>query len=287
MSLPIKNSQLNLKNCFKDFAVYGMRTGFNVRPNVPKSCPFCKSALLSSTLKRSNFAEEYLSDHALIPLYFGTYSYTCPACDWWCVREMFTLCELQNADIDYLITGVHQRWDVSDWLELLSLASQDQENNGWLFDNVLKQEQSIMDLMNQNGLPIQAHYLGNGHDEKGQFNLFVIQKNQEVFLIILNQALSGWIDFEIVEIVIGILPSTDGSTQEVLITSSRQIQHPGKKIRLKSRTRKVKIFNETQAQLIFHKVPCQNKWTWNKLSQIESIYSEILQIPDIIKASFL
>jgi hypothetical protein len=274
MSLPIKNTQLKLKSSYKDFVVYNMRTGFNVEPKEPKSCPFCKSALISSTVKRSSFAEEYLSDHRLIPIYYGTYSYACPACEWWCVREKFALCELENATSDFLITGVQQRWDVSDWLELAGAATeftrQDKENNKWLFENVLKQEQSLIDFMNQNGLPIQTHYLGSGQDEKGQFNLFVIQKNHEVFLIILNQALSGWIDFEMVEIVIGVIPSVDGSTQEVLITSSRQIQNPGKKTRIKSRTRKLKIVNKVQAQLIFPNDPDQNKWTWDRLSEVES-----------------
>ncbi len=93
---------------FIKFAVYDLRTYFSKQPGDIRCCPVCGSSLSRSNIDPSECVSNDLSDMRLIPMHDFSHLYECRACQWWAVRESWSLCELYK-DFDFLIVGEAER----------------------------------------------------------------------------------------------------------------------------------------------------------------------------------
>jgi hypothetical protein len=282
----------NLTSYYNDFVVYDMRSAFSKEPSDIQSCPFCKTLLIRTKLKASSLATEDSHCDSLLPVYESTHSFKCPCCHWWCVREKWTLYELTFGSYDYLITGLHQRYKVFNLFEPLMLATeilmQDPQQKFLLSKEIKEQELVIANAMKPFFQPIKVEYIGSGLDENGagMVGLYYVTNNETSFLLIIRQSLTGWINFEAVEIINGLYPVNNG-TQDLVVTSVKQINGHGRKSRLKSRTYQVTIHNPNSPQSLFSNIKEQELTSWDIISQAQSLYDDVRKLPDFVCVAFL
>jgi hypothetical protein len=86
------------------FAVYNLRAYFSRQPGDIRCCPVCGSLLSRSNIDPSECVSKDLSNPGLIPIHEFSHLYECRACQWWAVRESWTLGET-GQEYDFLIVG--------------------------------------------------------------------------------------------------------------------------------------------------------------------------------------
>ncbi len=84
--------------------VYDLTTYFSKQPGDIRCCPACGSSLTRSDIPPSQRVAQDLSDSGLIPIPGFSHLYECSACQWWAVRESWTLCEIYG-EYDFLVVG--------------------------------------------------------------------------------------------------------------------------------------------------------------------------------------
>ena len=92
---------------FSKYAAYNLRTFFTRMPEKLASCWICHAPITYSEVQESLAVKVYLEKaEKLIPVHDFSHLYVCQHCGWWCVREVFMLCELGDGISDHLIVGL-------------------------------------------------------------------------------------------------------------------------------------------------------------------------------------
>jgi hypothetical protein len=86
------------------YAVHNLTRYFSRAPGDLKSCPTCGNPVSISSISPSKNVSSDLSDPYLIPVHEFSRLYECKACQWWAVRERWTLCEW-GKELDFLVVG--------------------------------------------------------------------------------------------------------------------------------------------------------------------------------------
>ena len=164
---------------------------------------------------------------------------------------------------------------------------QDQQQKLLLSKEIKEQELVIANAMKPFFQLIKVEYIGSGLKGKaaGMVGLFSVTHIETAFLLIIRQSLTGWINFEAVEIINGLCPVNDG-IQDLVVASVKQINGHGKKSGLKSRTCQVAIHNPNSAQTIFSNIKHQELKSWDIISQAQALYDDVRKLPDFVGEAF-
>ncbi len=103
----VENKQTFIENGeprFSACASYDIHAVYETAPKQPRLCIHCGSNLEQTEIKASAYTQFVLSFDP-IPAHWYSYLFTCKNCQWWCVRESFSLCEIMR-DEDILLIGV-------------------------------------------------------------------------------------------------------------------------------------------------------------------------------------
>ncbi len=127
------------------FTVYNLRTYFSRQPGDIKCCPACGSSLSRSHIHPSRWVSDQLSIPGYIPRHEFSHLYECTACQWWAVRESWTLCEI-GMELDYLVVG-----------EAKGTKSAAEETDSWTSpwiqvlenENLYRSSMSLPDILGQ------------------------------------------------------------------------------------------------------------------------------------------
>ncbi len=86
------------------YTVYDVRAYFSKQPGDIRRCPACGGPLARSDIEPSKSVSDDLAEWSLIPVHEFSCLYECGACQWWAVRESWTLCEYYK-EYDFLVVG--------------------------------------------------------------------------------------------------------------------------------------------------------------------------------------
>ncbi len=90
---------------YTDYAAYNLRPYFDKQPGQPTRCLMCGGHLTRSKIDPSKTVHDDLHYFSLIPVHDFSYLFICDDCQWWCIRESWTLCEVMN-ELDFIIISV-------------------------------------------------------------------------------------------------------------------------------------------------------------------------------------
>lgn len=214
---------MNFTN-YNDYVSYNMRTYFarEPKPNIHQ-CPMCASTMSRSESSPSKPVQENIDDLDLIPVHNFSFLFLCEQCDWWCVREGWTLCEY-DLELDYLITGVAKKWNLSDKNIPISILHEYFQSKKSSFEfkmldaNVF--ENLIAECLRYEYMPCEVHHVGarGGKGDSG-IDLYLI-KDDTGWLIQVKRRLTNQPEpIETIRLLNGVL-LRDGKHHGMVVTSA-------------------------------------------------------------------
>lgn len=273
---------------YSQYAVYDIRSAFKTEPPDLINCPFCKALLARSKLAPSIEVKTDTKWNSAIPVYESTHLFSCPICQWWCVRERWSLYECVFASYDYLVTGILRYWDIANILEPLANAEldvwQSYKRCSLLAENIETQEQALTKILAKYW-PEQTFYsLGYGFDEKRAYRLFFSHHTATPLMVLLSQTLSGCLNLDVVEAINAYFPAIHPN-QRIEITSARLIKRQHTKHKLKRQTCNIELTNQSLESII--ESGSNDNASWEKLSQLSGLYDSPRNLPESLKNMFL
>ena len=277
---------------YSDYVSYNMRTYFLKQPKtIIGQCPMCAGNIMRSEISASKRVREDLDDSSLIPVHDFSFLYKCEKCCWWSIREGWTLCEYDR-ELDYLITGIAKKWNLSDKNMPISILRDYFELKKSSFEfkvldaNVF--EKLIAECLRYEYHPCEVHHVGarGGKGDNG-IDLYLIKDDNEWLIQVKRRLTDQPEPIETIRLLNGVL-LRDGKHYGMVVSSANTFTKNAKDETMirTSGAYSVKLIDRGNILSMLSKIPRQQE-PWSIALDNDKVYEDELTLSSEFGSMFL